>query len=402
MISATTTHRRAHRAVGGRRRGLAAGAFARRRTRSQRAHSGIARSARTGLRQRLRRRRPRLAVAGRQAVPSVAPRKSRQNARRAYHPARAWTGRDAPAFRYRDYSNLAAIGSRGVVVHLGKLKLSARRPGGSGCSRVFFLIGCTQPPGGDAQLDLGVLDLPARGADHPRPRRSQLITRDRSGRRPATATRVVRVQERHLRIGEEPFDLLLQRDAASTTVTHRASTARHASKARTDQQPAALLFGDGDCGERGRSPAPIRAHEDRSHPRDTVSPRQVPPVQQQQGLAWRSILERDAAGITGPVRHDARCTACVPIRLPANRTMAGTAQRQTADEVIITLRRWSLGADWNTARPAISILRKRNGGSLRVVSITTRYREQGTVTPSSSSARWPRPGRCVRRAPYSS
>ena len=63
-------------------------------------------------------------------------------------PSRArLAGRDAPAFRYRDYGNLATIGRMAAVVHLGKLKLSGAPAWWFWLlAHVFFLIGFRNRP----------------------------------------------------------------------------------------------------------------------------------------------------------------------------------------------------------------------------------------------------------------
>lgn len=75
-------------------------------------------------------------------VPSVAP-AAKQTGAHVAHAIRArLAGRDAPAFRYRDYGNLATIGRMAAVVHLGKLKLSGAPAWWFWLlAHVFFLIG---------------------------------------------------------------------------------------------------------------------------------------------------------------------------------------------------------------------------------------------------------------------
>jgi NADH dehydrogenase len=49
---------------------------------------------------------------------------------------------NSPAFRYRDYGNLATIGRKAAVVALGRLHFTVRL--GSwfwGCIHIYFLIG---------------------------------------------------------------------------------------------------------------------------------------------------------------------------------------------------------------------------------------------------------------------
>ncbi len=75
-------------------------------------------------------------------VPGVAP-AAKQTGAHVAHAIRArLAGRDAPAFRYRDYGNLATIGRMAAVVHLGKLKLSGAPAWWFWLlAHVFFLIG---------------------------------------------------------------------------------------------------------------------------------------------------------------------------------------------------------------------------------------------------------------------
>ena len=75
-------------------------------------------------------------------VPGVAP-AAKQMGRQVATAIRARiAGRPAPAFRYRDYGNLATIGRMAAVVHLGKLKLSGALAWWFWLTaHIFFLIG---------------------------------------------------------------------------------------------------------------------------------------------------------------------------------------------------------------------------------------------------------------------
>lgn len=75
-------------------------------------------------------------------VPGVAP-AAKQMGTHVAHSIRArLAGRDAPAFRYRNFGNLATIGRMAAVVHLGKLKLSGMVAWWFWLlAHVFFLIG---------------------------------------------------------------------------------------------------------------------------------------------------------------------------------------------------------------------------------------------------------------------
>jgi len=75
-------------------------------------------------------------------VPGVAP-AAKQMGRHVAAAIRArLVGRPAPAFRYRDYGNLATIGRMAAVVHLGKLKLSGALAWWFWLTaHIFFLIG---------------------------------------------------------------------------------------------------------------------------------------------------------------------------------------------------------------------------------------------------------------------
>ena len=75
-------------------------------------------------------------------VPGVAPAAKQMGAHVAHAIRARLAGRDAPAFRYRDYGNLATIGRMAAVVHLGKLKLSGAPAWWFWLlAHVFFLIG---------------------------------------------------------------------------------------------------------------------------------------------------------------------------------------------------------------------------------------------------------------------
>ena len=75
-------------------------------------------------------------------VPGVAPAAKQMGAHVAHAIRARLNGRDAPAFRYRDYGNLATIGRMAAVVHLGKLKLSGAIAWWFWLlAHVFFLIG---------------------------------------------------------------------------------------------------------------------------------------------------------------------------------------------------------------------------------------------------------------------
>jgi NADH dehydrogenase len=58
------------------------------------------------------------------AVPGVAPAAKQMGAHVARVIRARLRGQPAPAFRYRDFGNLATIGRMAAVVHLGKLRLS--------------------------------------------------------------------------------------------------------------------------------------------------------------------------------------------------------------------------------------------------------------------------------------
>jgi NADH dehydrogenase len=75
-------------------------------------------------------------------VPGVAP-AAKQMGRHVAHAIRArLAGKPAPAFRYRDYGNLATIGRMAAVVHFGKLQLSGVIAWWFWLvAHIFFLIG---------------------------------------------------------------------------------------------------------------------------------------------------------------------------------------------------------------------------------------------------------------------
>jgi NADH dehydrogenase len=75
-------------------------------------------------------------------VPGVAP-AAKQMGRHVARAIRArLAGKPAPAFRYRDYGNLATIGRRAGVVDLGRLRLSGAPAWWFWlAAHIFFLIG---------------------------------------------------------------------------------------------------------------------------------------------------------------------------------------------------------------------------------------------------------------------
>jgi NADH dehydrogenase len=76
------------------------------------------------------------------AVPGVAPAAKQMGAHVAHAIRARLRGGDPPAFRYRDYGNLATIGRMAAVVHLGKLELSGAIAWWFWLlAHVFFLIG---------------------------------------------------------------------------------------------------------------------------------------------------------------------------------------------------------------------------------------------------------------------
>ena len=75
-------------------------------------------------------------------VPGVAPAAKQMGAHVARSIRARLAGRDAPAFRYRDWGNLATIGRSAAVVHLGKLRFSGFPAWVFWlAAHIFFLIG---------------------------------------------------------------------------------------------------------------------------------------------------------------------------------------------------------------------------------------------------------------------